>query len=297
MNCRRTLEWSDLIQRSAGLVMGAAVLVCGAFCPSNLESETRESKRNPAGLRQAEALLAEGRQFFENRCAGCHGLDGRGGERAPNIATRSALQRSDARLCQIIKAGVPAAGMPGFAKLDDATTKALIGYLRFLQGKADVAKVPGSPRRGGAIFFGKARCSECHMLSSKGGFIASDLTAFGQGRSANEIREAIIKPTEGDQPNRVVLVVTHGGDKFMGVVRNEDNFSVQLQSLDGAFHFFMKREIESLTRETASLMPSDYGSSLSAQELDNLIGLLMSIARNEKSPVVKKQFREDEENE
>ena len=58
----------------------------------------------------------------------------------------------------------------------------------------------------------------------------------------------------------------------------------------------MKREIESLTRETASLMPSDYGSSLHGQELNNLIAFLMAIARNEKSPVAKKQFREDQEN-
>jgi putative heme-binding domain-containing protein len=277
--------------------MGAAVLVCGAFCPWNLQSETQESKRHPRGLGQAEAPLAEGRPFFENQCGGCHGLDGRGGERAPNIATRSAVQRSDAKLAQIIKAGVPAAGMPGFAKLDDATMKALVRYLRFLEGQAHAAKVPGSPRSGAAIFFGKARCSECHMASGKGGFIASDLTTFGQGRSVNEICEAIIKPTERDQLNRAVLVVTHGGDKFTGVVRNEDNFSVQLQGLDGAFHFFVKREIESLTRETASLMPSDYGSSLKAQELNNLIAFLMSIARNEKSPAAKEQFREDQENE
>jgi hypothetical protein len=36
--------------------------------------------------------------------------------------------------------------------------------------------------------------------------------------------------------------------KYSGRVRNEDNFSLQLQTLDGAFHLFMKSELRSFER-------------------------------------------------
>ena len=243
-----------------------------------------------------DAPLAEGRQIFEGRCAACHGLDGRGGERAPDIATRPTVQqRTDAKLFEIIKGGNPTAGMPAFPSLDDGSIKGLIAYVRLLQGKGPATVIPGNPRNGEALFFGKARCSECHTLSGKGGFLASDLSAFGRGRSAAEIREAITKPG-GSRANAVVLVTSLDGEKFTGIVRNEDNFSLQLQALDGSFHLLMKADIASLTPQSASLMPTDYASSLSAQELDDLTGFLMTVANKEHSEA-KKESHEDEDNE
>src|SRR5258708_35877135 len=71
----------------------AGVLVFAAFFISNLKSMAGEWRRDPPGSHPAEHPLALGRQLFENRCAGCHGLDGLGGEPAPDIATRAAAQR------------------------------------------------------------------------------------------------------------------------------------------------------------------------------------------------------------
>ena len=59
-----------------------------------------------------------------------------------------------------------------------------------------------------------------------------------------------------------------------GVIRNEDNFSLQLQTLDGRFVFLDKRDISRLAVVPEGLMPSDYGSTLSPIELDNLVSYL-----------------------
>lgn len=134
------------------------------------------------------------------------------------------------------------------------------------------------------------------MAKGKGGFIASDLTPFAAGRSATEVREEIVNPTErGGRENLAVARV--GDNELRGMVRNEDNFSMQLQTLDGAFHLLLKSEIERLTRQSASLMHADYKGRLSGKELDDLISFLMDAAKHEKSLVGKKAFREDEENE
>lgn len=284
-----TIRWS--------LFLAALLLVPAAWLAPIRESRAEDARRNQPQSAKAGQSLADGRQIFEGRCTGCHGLDGRGGERAPDIATRAAVQqRSDEKLYQIIKAGNPTAGMPAFPSLDDGSVKALIAYVRILQGKGPPTTISGNPQNGQALFFGKARCADCHMLSGKGGFIASDLSPFGQGRSPAEIREAILTPRTV-RTNAITLLTTRTGDKLSGVIRNEDNFSVQLQSLDGSFHLLMKANIENQTQQPGSVMPSDYASTLSARELDDLIGFLMTVANKDHPSTGKRQIREDEEDE
>jgi cytochrome c oxidase cbb3-type subunit III len=250
-----------------------------------LGSQEKKQAGTPVSAQRSAESIADGRQFFENRCAGCHGIDGRGGERAPDIATDQKVQRrTDSALTQIIHNGIPSGGMPASSTLDAATTRSLVRYLRFLQGKTGSAALPGNPHNGKQLFFGKARCSACHLAAGEGGFIAADLSSYGGTRPVEEIRDAILKPGRDRNPQQgTVSVTTHDGQKVTGVVRNEDNFSLQLQSLDGAFHLIMKSDVASLTRDSTSLMPADYGSALSADELNDLISFLMSVAQKDKS--------------
>ncbi len=276
----------------------AGVLVFAAFFISNLKSMAGEWRRDPPGSHPAEHPLALGRQLFENRCAGCHGLDGRGGERAPDIATRAAAQRrSDAAIARIIGAGIPSAGMPAFPTLDDSALHSLVAYLRFLQGKTGVAKLPGNPARGKSLFFGKARCSQCHTLAGTGGFIASDLSSYARTRAPEEIRQAIVNPNSVSRAAVATVVTTRDGYKYSGASRNEDNFSLQLQTPDGAFHLFLKSELASVVRESTPLMPADYASTLSTEELNDLIAFLVSTNKGKGPRAAKKIFKEDEENE
>jgi cytochrome c oxidase cbb3-type subunit III len=63
-----------------------------------------------------------------------------------------------------------------------------------------------------------------------------------------------------------------------GVPRNEDNFSLQMQTDDGKFHFLDKSKIVSLTRSTASAMPADYGKTLSSTQLNDLMSYLVTVS-------------------
>ena len=215
----------------------------------------------PARLRTAQGAPAatEGKKLFESQCAACHGLDGHGGERAPDIATSAKTQgHSDEQLVRIVTRGIPGTGIPGFASLSEGERTSVVAYLRQLQGKiVEEAKLAGDPHKGREIFFGKARCAECHSVAGSGGFIGQDLSTFGALRSVVKIRDAIVRPENGGA--RVTVVATQG-QSYSGVVRNEDNFSVQIQTMDGAFHLFEKAKVARLTREPGSVMPAGYGS-------------------------------------
>lgn len=74
-------------------------------------------------------------------------------------------------------------------------------------------------------------------------------------------------------------MVTRGGQQYTGRIRNEDNFSLQLQSLDGTFHFFLKADLDRVEYNAQPLMPSDYGSTLDSKDLDDLVSFLISSAK------------------
>ena len=81
---------------------------------------------------------------------------------------------------------------------------------------------------------------------------------------------------------RLVTVVNRDGQRFRGSIRNEDNFSLQLQAADGSFHFLLKSDVNRLEYEEHSMMPADYGTRLSQTELNDLVSYLMSAGRTEK---------------
>jgi cytochrome c oxidase cbb3-type subunit III len=249
---------------------------------------SQQQKATPAGKaaqpKGPARSATNGKEIFETRCAGCHGLDGRGGERAPDIATTAKSQRrTDQKLAEIIQTGVPETGMPAFDMLGPNGIVDTVSYLRELQGRTGASAPPGDAAKGRTVFFGKGRCAECHMVAGSGGFIAGDLTAWGVTRSVDDIRNAITKPSTVSRRGVKMAVTTREGQRYAGVIRNEDNFSIQLQTLDGEFHLFLKAELQSFARAPDSLMPTDYASTLSATELNDLVSFLMKTARDGKT--------------
>jgi len=239
-------------------------------------------------LGRNEQRSREGNQAFASRCGMCHGIDGRGGEHAPDLTSRAVAELSDADLERIVENGIPARGMPAFATLGPAVIKSAVAYLRFLQGRAGVAAVNGSPVRGKELFFGRGRCSDCHMVRGAGGFLGPDLSSYSGSRSPDRVRRAIVDPNwDLDLKAETVRVITHEGSELVGVARNEDNFSLQLQTLDGSFHLLMKSDLVALSRDHHSLMPSDYASRLSAQDLDDLVSFLVSVGAGPGRPEAK----------
>jgi len=105
-------------------------------------------------------------------------------------------------------------------------------------------------------------------------------------------RTAITRPSGStDRPS--VVVTTRDGRKYSGRIRSEGNFSLQLQTLDGAFHFLARSDIEHLEIDPQTLMPTDYASTLNSREFDDLISYLMVSAKtSESTPTERTEERE-----
>jgi putative heme-binding domain-containing protein len=168
-------------------------------------------------------------------------------------------------------------GMPAFRAMGPAGIREVVDYLRVLQGKGTEAPTAGDPLRGRTVFFGKAACSSCHAVGAQGGFLSTDLSTYARGLTPAEIRKAITDPAPSTGRAKTAVATTRAGERLSGIVRNEDNFSVQMQSADGGFHFLLKSELEKLEYQPLSPMPTGYGQRLTRQELDDLVGYLQSI--------------------
>src|SRR5689334_17056200 len=144
---------------ASGLI---AILICAGLATGQ-SSDKKESA---------------GKQAYAAVCAGCHGLDGKGGERAPDIANRQRVRElSDAAILRILQNGVPNTSMPSFRSLGDEKLQVILTHVRELQGFRNAGVVPGNADNGKALFFAKGGCANCHMVSGSGGFFASDLSS------------------------------------------------------------------------------------------------------------------------
>jgi len=226
----------------------------------------------------------DGAALFAANCGACHGSDARSGERAPNIATRrEVVSLSDAELIRIVQNGIAGNGMPAFGYMGQAKVDAIVHHLRRLQGIGVAVAVPGDPRLGESLFFGKAECSNCHMVNGRGGYRAEELSGYGLVRSVEDVRASIIDPDRKlDRSAQHVTVVRRDGQTFVGFIRNQDNFSLVLQTEDGAFRLFSRDLIARIEYSGHSSMPRDYESRLSSKELDDLVSYLMKTNAEEK---------------
>ena len=112
-----------------------------------------------------------GQTTFVNRCAGCHGTDGNGGELGPAIATRVPTL-SDQDLANLLREGKPTLGMPAFAALTAEESSSLIRYLRTIKPRAGFTptrttlKVDGGRTIEGLVF--NQSLSDVQLLDSDG---------------------------------------------------------------------------------------------------------------------------------
>ena len=102
-------------------LVAALLLACGISVRGRVEAQPSDAKQT-----------SDAQRLFEVRCGICHGSDGRGGERGPDIVTvPRAATRPLEETERIIRDGIPAGGMPA-STLSDSEIGALARHLRTL---------------------------------------------------------------------------------------------------------------------------------------------------------------------
>lgn len=224
--------------------------------------------------------IQEGRTIYNRSCTMCHGQDGTAGDRAPALAARRRYLRTSERdLFDAIKQGIAGTLMPS-SPLPDADISKMVSYIRSLRATAVDTPVDGDVARGQRVFDTNGGCRSCHMLDGRGGILGPDLSNIANERSLIFLQDALTKPKphipHGYQP---VKIVTSGGKPIEGILRNENNFSLQVLGSDGQLHLLARDEVKQMEYAKQSLMPSNYGKTLSATDLRDLLAFLSRRSR------------------
>jgi cytochrome c oxidase cbb3-type subunit 3 len=232
---------------------------------------------------------------FRSNCAFCHGLGARGGGRGPDL-TRAQKRHgnSDADIFRTINEGVPGTAMPpnGATQqgvgMTDTEIWQVIAYIRSVQVKAP-AQPLGDAAHGKQLFFGTAACSTCHMIAGKGGRLGPDLTTTGSARATDYLVDSVRYPSrrlaqgiseamkEFSQEYETVKVETADGQKFTGVVLNEDHFTLQMMDLREQLHLFERDKLRSYEKSRESLMPAYDQKMLSDKDLQDILAFLLGV--------------------
>jgi putative heme-binding domain-containing protein len=269
----KSVIWMRL---AAGVSLAAGALAA---------ADVHKPKTPHPAIGDPEAIEA-GRKLFATGCAGCHGLTGEGG-RGPKLRD-SGMWHSldDDALFKTIKFGIPNTEMPGSNQPDDKVWQ-MTAFVKALGSPAIEAPPPGDVRRGEEIFWGKGGCGGCHGLRGKGGKSGPDLANIGGMRSAGVIRESIVDPdADATEAWRKVSLMLNDGGVREGLLRNRNNFSVQIQDAKGEIHLVPAAQIKSITLAKSSPMPGDYRKRLDRKELDDLVAFLSRQSVRPAEPVL-----------
>jgi cytochrome c oxidase cbb3-type subunit III len=271
------------------LAMGTVSLVVWLALAASISAQDK----NPFAGDVNAAKVGESQ--FRANCAFCHGLGARGGGRGPDL-TRAQKRHgnADGDLFRTINQGVPGTAMPpngatqqGVGMTDDEIWQ-VITYIRSVQKKAP-AVVAGNAGHGKELFFGSANCATCHMVQGKGGRLGPDLTTTGSARSTEYLVESVRNPNrrlaqgiseamkEFSQEYLTATVVDLQGEKYLGVVLNEDNFTLQMIDTREQLHLFDKSKLKSFEETRQSLMPAYDSKMLPEKDLQDLLAFLLAV--------------------
>src|SRR5947209_17046475 len=225
------------------------------------------------------AQVAEGRKIFAQSCAGCHGEDTYGTDRAPGLSgNRRVRARSVDQLRNLVLHGVPAAGMPAFP-LPPPQLESVVAFVHVLNSAAYETPLSGSVDAGRDMFFGPVQqCSTCHMVDGRGSSIGPDLSSVGREMTVQEIEGVLRRPDAHITPGyELVKVHVRDGSTIEGFARGRTSFDIQLQDTKGQFHLLQSRGFTSVEKVDGSLMKPWTSTSEQSEDMLAYLGHLTAV--------------------
>ena len=237
------------------------------------------SAQEQANPYTTELDVESGEVVFRRNCSRCHGFDGTGGERGPDLTSGFQRASSDTGLFRVISDGVPNTEMRGIYRTrNDQTVWQLVAYIRSLAGGVRT-QVVGNPTLGAQLYQGKGDCASCHVIDGEGGRQGPNLTTIGSRRSPQDLRSDLVDPDERVQPRWWRMRVTHrDGTRVEGLRMGEGTFSVRILDADNNLWSFEKRDLIESERIETSSMPSSAGT-LNDAEVEDLVAYLYGLRR------------------
>jgi putative heme-binding domain-containing protein len=165
--------------------------------------------------------------------------------------------------------------LPAYQKAMETTEakKRLLGPL------SDNAVARGDAKAGRAVFAaGKGTCIACHKIGDLGRAIGPDLSKIGAIRTERDLLESILFPSNTlARDYEAHIIETSGGETITGVIRSHTAEGLLVVDVAGQERNVPHGSITGNTTLTTSLMPMALDTTLTEQEMLDLVAYLRSL--------------------
>lgn len=141
---------------------------------------------------------------------------------------------------------------------------------------AELADEEGNPDRGKQVF--DRSCRICHQVSGQGTEFGPALTEIGEKLPKEGLYDAILNPNSGISFGYEGYILTlQDGTETAGIIQSETESELVLLTPGGYTTTYKKSEIRSRKQMEKSLMPENLHSTMSRQELVDLVEYLSTL--------------------
>lgn len=137
----------------------------------------------------------------------------------------------------------------------------------------------GNAQRGELLFKSeRSLCTSCHAVSGVGGNLGPDLTKVGAIRTATDLMEAVVFPSNSFvRSYEPLLVRLRSGVEHYGILRDETLETMRLATGPATEIAFLRKDVGGITEGAMSLMPPGFDALLAPQELADLVTYLLTL--------------------
>jgi len=113
-------------------------------------------------------------------------------------------------------------------------------------------------------------------MGGRGGEIGPDLTEVSLRRNNEDLRRAILRPSENLRPTpaTMITIVDVNGRIYTGITKSTNHDPIQLVLANGDVIRIAQEDVEESTEQPLSPMPNNYADLLTVRQLSDLVAFL-----------------------
>jgi putative heme-binding domain-containing protein len=136
----------------------------------------------------------------------------------------------------------------------------------------------GNPVTGKGLFAGAGTCAKCHIVNGEGKAVGPNLSGIGAKLSREALYESILAPSAAISHSYETFTARlKDGRSFTGLLISQSPEKIVIRGADSIDVILPAGEVEELVKQPISLMPADLATTLSPDELVDLVAWLETL--------------------
>ena len=143
---------------------------------------------------------------------------------------------------------------------------------------AELVKRNGNPANGKTVFAGAGTCAKCHIVNGEGKSVGPNLSGVGAKLSREALYESVLAPSAAiSHSYETYTAIMEDGRSVTGLLVSQSPDQVVIRGADSIDVMLPAGQVEELVKQPVSLMPADLATTLSADELVDVVAWMETL--------------------